>query len=110
MMFYIQTAGRLERTATWLGNLEGGIDYLRQVVIEDSLGIGTQLETQMQALVDGYQCDWKRVVDDPEKAKLFYTFVNSDAKDPEQVYVRERGQLRPATAQEKLDQVAIAVE
>ena len=107
MMFYIQTAGRLERTATWLGNLEGGIDYLRQVVIEDSLGIGAQLEIQMQTLVDTYQCDWQQVVDDPEKAKLFYNFVNDDAKDPEQLYVRERGQLRPATAQEKLDGIAL---
>jgi nitrite reductase (NADH) large subunit len=47
------------------------------------------------------------VVDDPEKAKLFYNFVNDDAKDPEQLYVRERGQLRPATAQEKLENLAI---
>ncbi len=107
IMFYIQTAGRLERTATWLGNLEGGIDYLRQVVIEDSLGIGMHLEMQMQALVDTYQCDWQQVVDDPEKAKLFYNFVNDDAKDPEQLYLRERGQLRPATAQEKLESLAI---
>ena len=107
IMFYIQTAGRLERTATWLGNLEGGIDYLRQVIIEDSLGIGAHLEMQMQALVDSYECDWKQVVDDPEKAKLFYNFVNADEKDPEQLYVRERGQLRPATAQEKLESLAI---
>lgn len=107
IMFYIKTAGRLERTATWLDNLEGGIDYLRQVVIEDSLGIGTQLETEMQALVDTYRCDWQQVVDDPSKAKLFYNFVNANEKDPEQLYVRERGQLRPATAEEKLANVAI---
>lgn len=107
IMFYIQTAGRLERTATWLGNLEGGIDYLRQVVIEDKLGIGAHLEIQMQSLVNSYQCDWQQVVDDPEKAKLFYNFVNADEKDPEQLYVRERGQLRPATAQEKLENLAV---
>ncbi len=107
IMFYIQTAGRLERTATWLGNLEGGIDYLRQVVIEDKLGIGAHLEIQMQSLVNSYQCDWQQVVDDPEKAKLFYNFVNADEKDPEQLYVRERGQLRPATAQEKLESLAV---
>ncbi|HQT05233.1 MAG TPA: nitrite reductase (NAD(P)H), partial [Thiotrichales bacterium] len=82
-------------------------DYLRQVIIEDSLGIGAHLEMQMQALVDSYECDWKQVVDDPEKAKLFYNFVNADEKDPEQLYVRERGQLRPATAQEKLESLAI---
>ena len=107
VMFYIQTADRLQRTATWLDNMEGGIDYLRQVIIEDSLGIGEQLEAQMQALVDTYECDWKRVVDDPEKTRLFYNFVNADQRDPNQVYVRERGQLRPATAQERLESIAL---
>lgn len=107
VMFYIQTADRLQRTATWLDNMEGGIDYLRQVIIEDSLGIGEQLEAQMQALVDSYECDWKRVVDDPEKTRLFYNFVNADQPDPNQVYVRERGQLRPATAQERLESIAL---
>lgn len=107
VMFYIQTADRLQRTATWLDNMEGGIDYLRQVIIEDSLGICEQLETQMQALVDSYECDWKRVVDDPEKTRLFYNFVNADQRDPNQVYVRERGQLRPANAQERLESIAL---
>lgn len=107
VMFYIQTADRLQRTATWLDNMEGGIDYLRQVIIEDSLGICEQLEAQMQALVDSYECDWKRVVDDPEKTRLFYNFVNADQRDPNQVYVRERGQLRPANAQERLESIAL---
>lgn len=107
VMFYIQTADRLQRTATWLDNMEGGIDYLRQVIIEDSLGICEQLEAQMQALVDGYECDWKRVLDDPEKTRLFYNFVNADQRDPNQVYVRERGQLRPANAQERLESIAL---
>lgn len=107
VIFYIQTADRLQRTATWLDNMEGGIDYLRQVIIEDSLGIGEQLEAQMQALVDSYECDWKRVVDDPEKARLFYNFVNADQRDPNQVYIRERGQLRPASAQERLETIAL---
>lgn len=107
VMFYIQTADRLQRTATWLDNMEGGIDYLRQVIIEDSLGICEQLESQMQALVDSYECDWKRVVDDPEKTRLFYNFVNADQRDPNQVYVRERGQLRPANAQERLESIAL---
>ncbi|MBE0494333.1 MAG: nitrite reductase large subunit [Thiomicrospira sp.] len=107
VMFYIQTADRLQRTATWLDNMEGGIDYLRQVIIEDSLGICEQLEAQMQALVDSYECDWKRVVDDPEKTRLFYNFVNADQPDPNQVYVRERGQLRPANAQERLESIAL---
>ncbi|AHF01248.1 nitrite reductase [Thiomicrospira aerophila AL3] len=109
IMFYIQTADRLHRTSTWLENLEGGLDYVRQVVIEDSLGIAEQLEQQMQALVDSYACDWQRAVDDPEKTKLFYNFVNADVRDPNQVYVRERGQLRPATAQERLESIELEV-
>ena len=47
-MFYIRTADRLQRTSTWLENLEGGIDYVRKVVCEDSLGIGAELEADMQ--------------------------------------------------------------
>lgn len=109
IMFYIQTADRLHRTSTWLENLEGGLDYVRQVVIEDSLGIADQLEQQMQALVESYACDWKRAVDDPEKTKLFYNFVNADLRDPNQVYVRERGQLRPATAKERLESIELEV-
>ena len=47
LMFYIRTGERLQRTSVWMDNLEGGIDYLREVVIEDSLGIAAELEQQM---------------------------------------------------------------
>lgn len=101
LILYVRTADRLERTATWLNKLEGGIDYLKQVIIDDSLGIASELEAQMQSLVDTYQCEWKTTVDDPEKLKRFRHFVNSDHSDPSLTYVEERGQKRPATEQEK---------
>jgi nitrite reductase (NADH) large subunit len=101
LVFYIRTADRLERTATWFNKLEGGIEYLQQVIIEDSLGIGEELEAQMQTLVDTYQCEWKTAIEDEEKLKRFRHFVNSNQNDPNLVYIEERGQKRPATEAEK---------
>ena len=69
LMFYIRTADRLQRTSTWLENLEGGIDYVRKVVCEDSLGIGAELEADMQKVVDTYECEWKKAIDDPADAQ-----------------------------------------
>ncbi len=83
LMFYIKTADPLTRTATWLNKMEGGIDYLRNVVINDSLGIVEELEKEMQLLVDSYRCEWKEVVDNPELRKRFTHFVNAPGeKDP----------------------------
>jgi nitrite reductase (NADH) large subunit len=100
-MFYIRTADRLERTATWFNKLEGGIDYLKQVIIHDSLGIGAELEADMAHLINTYQCEWKATIEDPEKAKRFRHFVNSDEPDPNIVHVEEREQKRPAKEHEK---------
>ncbi|GAA3952951.1 nitrite reductase large subunit [Chitinophaga oryziterrae] len=83
LMFYIKTADPLTRTATWLNKLDGGITYLRNVVVNDSLGIAGQLEAEMQSLVDKYKCEWKEVVENPELRKRFNHFVNAPgAKDP----------------------------
>jgi nitrite reductase (NADH) large subunit len=101
LMFYIRTADRLQRTAPWLENLEGGIDYLRQVVCEDSLGIGAELEADMQRFVDSYECEWKKAINDPETLKRFRHFVNSDEPDANVVFVAERGQIRPARPDER---------
>ncbi len=109
LMFYIKTADRLQRTATWLENLEGGLAYLQDVVINDSLNIGEELETQLAALRATYACDWKRVVENPEYAKRFRSFVNVDSA-AEQLFVEERGQLRPATEDEKLKGIAVQVK
>lgn len=101
LIFYIRTADRLERTATWFNKLEGGIEYLKQVIIEDSLGICAELESQMGHLVDTYQCEWKTTIEDPQKVQRFQHFVNSDLPDPSIVRVAERGQTRPAYEYEK---------
>lgn len=101
LMFYVRTADRLQRTSTWMENLEGGLDYLKQVVIEDSLGLGEELEAQMQHVVDTYQCEWKTAVESEESRKRFRRFVNSDKSDLNIVFVEERDQIRPATEEEK---------
>jgi len=101
LMFYIRTGDRLQRTSVWLENLEGGIDYVRKVVCEDSLGIGTELEADMQKLVDTYECEWKKAINDPEIMKRFRHFVNSDDPDKNVVFVTERGQIRPARPGER---------
>ncbi len=97
LMFYVRTGDRLQRTSVWMENLEGGLDYLKQVVLEDSLGIGQELEDHMEGLVGTYQCEWKTAVEDPEKRKRFREFVNDERKDPVQQWTEERGQRRPVT-------------
>lgn len=109
LMFYIKTADRLQRTATWMDNLEGGLSYLQEVVINDSLGIGAELEAQMSALRETYECDWKRAIANPEFTKRFRSFVNVDEK-AEQLFVQERGQIRPATEDERLSGIAVQVK
>ncbi len=101
LMFYIRTADRLERTATWFNKLEGGIDYLRRVVLDDALGICDDLEADMARHVATYECEWKATIEDPERARRFRTFVNSETPDPTVVFVTERGQPRPAYDHEK---------
>jgi len=101
LMFYVRTADRLQRTSTWRENLEGGLDYLKGVVVQDSLGIGAELDAEMQHVVDTYACEWKNAVEDPEVRKRFRTFVNSDAPDANVVFMPERGQIRPATVEER---------
>ncbi|TWG88425.1 nitrite reductase (NADH) large subunit [Cupriavidus gilardii J11] len=100
LMFYVRTADRLQRTSVWRDNLEGGLDYLKAVVLDDSLGIAAELEAQMQHVVDTYECEWKKAVTDPQTRKRFHHFVNSDRGDEHVVFVQERGQIRPATPQE----------
>ena len=95
LMYYIQTAGPLVRTSTWLEKLEGGIEYLKNVVINDSLGINETLETEMQKLVDTFECEWKQAIEDPEMMKRFSHFTNSDDRDDNLEYIPLRGQKMP---------------
>ncbi|WP_422846432.1 nitrite reductase large subunit NirB [Acidovorax sp. M2(2025)] len=101
LMFYVRTADRLQRTSSWRESLEGGLDYLKDVILKDSLGLCAELEAQMQQVVDTYQCEWKTAVTDAETRKRFRSFVNSDQADETVVFVPERGQIRPARADER---------
>ena len=83
LMFYIRTADTLTRTATWLNKMEGGIDYLRNVVVNDSLNMAAQWEAEMEVLVKSYKCEWKEAIENPEIKKRFNHFVNApEEKDP----------------------------
>jgi nitrite reductase (NADH) large subunit len=101
LMFYIRTADRLQRTATWRDNLEGGLAYLKEVVCDDKLGLAAELEADMQRAVDSYRCEWKVAIEDPATLRRFRHFVNSEATDEGIVFVRERGQIRPARRAER---------
>lgn len=101
LMFYVRTADRLQRTSVWMENLEGGLAYLQDVVINDSLEICSELEKQMQHVVDSYQCEWKTTIENQTNRKRFRQFVNSDQSDMNIAFVEERGQIRPATLEEK---------
>jgi nitrite reductase (NADH) large subunit len=101
LSFYVRTAGRLQRTSVWMENMEGGLDYLKSVIIDDKLGLGAQLEHQMQHVIDTYQCEWKTTIEDESKLKRFRHFINSDQADDNVVFVEERGQIRPADDTER---------
>ncbi|MCA6215686.1 nitrite reductase large subunit NirB [Ideonella sp. B7] len=103
LMFYVRTADRLQRTSTWRDNLEGGLDYLKGVLLRDTLGLAAELEAQMQHVVDTYQCEWKTAVTTPAVRQRFRSFVNSAQPDEHIVFVQERGQIRPARPEERTD-------
>jgi len=94
-MYYIRTAGPLVRTAPWLDKLDGGLNYLKQVVIEDSLGIADDLEQEMKGLMNKYECEWKQAIENPEMMKRFKHFVNSDDTDDNLKFVPMREQKMP---------------
>ncbi|KAJ7128043.1 nitrite reductase [Mycena filopes] len=88
LAYYIMTADRLQRTARWIENMEGGI--------EDELGICSDLEALMQNLVNTYEDEWAQVVKDPVKRKQFKQFANTDERRPNSEMITQRGQQRPA--------------
>jgi len=95
LMYYIQTAAPLMRTAAWLEKLEGGVDQLKKIVVEDSLNIAKDLEKEMQFLVDAYECEWKQAIENEETKKRFSHFINSDDRDDNLVFVPLRDQKMP---------------
>lgn len=102
-MYYIRTADRLQRTARWQEELDGGIKHVEDVVVHDTLGIAEELEAAMAKHVDTYVDEWADTLTDPERLRRFRSFVNApDQKDDSITFVPdERGQMRPATAEEK---------
>jgi nitrite reductase (NADH) large subunit len=96
LMFYIRTADRLQRTAGWIEAMDGGLAHLREVVVDDSLGIGADLDAAMAAHVAGYADEWRAVLDDPAKLARYTSFVNAPgAPDPTISFEVERGQRIP---------------
>ncbi|EDA3974900.1 nitrite reductase large subunit NirB [Salmonella enterica] len=102
MMFYIRTADKLTRTAPWLDNLEGGIEYLKSVIIDDKLGLNEHLEEEMARLRAAVVCEWTETVNTPSAQVRFKHFINSDKRDPNVQVVPEREQHRPATPYERI--------
>jgi NAD(P)H-dependent nitrite reductase small subunit len=95
LAYYTYTADPLTRTSKWLENLEGGIEHLRQVVVEDKLGICSELDSHMQAQVDKFECEWKRVVDTPELRAKFKQFANvDDVKYGDLEWSQQRKQMK----------------
>lgn len=102
LAYYISTADKLTRTSVWLEKLEGGLDHLKEVIIEDSLGLCDELEAQMQNLIDNYQCEWTRVVNDSDQRARFRQFVNTEEEEPVIEFVSQRDQSRPADWNDEL--------
>ncbi len=96
LMYYIRTADRLQRTAPWIEGLDGGLDHLREVVIDDSLGLAAEFEAAMERHASGYSCEWKAVLDDPDKLARFVSFVNAPgAPDPTVEFTEKNGRKIP---------------
>jgi len=97
LMFYIRTADRLQRTAPWIESLAGGLDHVREVVCHDSLGLAEEFEAAIAEHVANYTCEWKAVLEDPDKLSRFVSFVNApDAPDPTVRFTEYNGRKRPA--------------
>ncbi|GAC1379511.1 MAG: nitrite reductase large subunit NirB [Marmoricola sp.] len=102
MMYYVRTADRLQRTAPWVEEYEGGLEAIRSVIIDDSLGICADLDAAMAVHVENYQDEWAATLRDPVKLQQFTSFLNApDVPDPDLAYVDERGQRRPARPDER---------
>ncbi len=99
LMYYIRTAAPLMRTAAWLEKLQGGIEQLKNIVINDSLNIAKELEYEMQSLVDAYECEWKQAIENEDMVSRFSHFVNSQETDDNIVFVPMREQLKPVAWQ-----------
>jgi nitrite reductase (NADH) large subunit len=97
LMFYVFTADRLQRTAAWVESLDGGLDHLRAVIVDDSLGICADLDAAMERHVGSYSDEWADTLSDPARLARFTSFVNAPGEaDPSIEFTRQRGQIMPA--------------
>lgn len=96
LMFYIRTADRLQRTSTWMEAMDGGVDYVRTVVLEDRLGIGDELEADIAHHVKGYECEWAATLGDEDRLAHFVEFVNEPESNSQPVWIEKRSQRVPA--------------
>jgi len=94
-MFYIRTADKLQRTARWIENMEGGLKYLQDVILRDKLGICEDLEREMNELVGTFFDEWAAAINDPERKKAFTQFDNTTETVDTVELVKERTQTRP---------------
>ncbi|MGN6721244.1 MAG: nitrite reductase large subunit NirB [Marmoricola sp.] len=102
MMYYVRTADRLQRTAPWVEEYEGGLEAIRAVIMDDALGICADLDAAMAMHVENYQDEWAATLRDPVKLQQFTSFLNApEVSDPDLAYVDERGQRRPARPEER---------
>ncbi|WP_327652354.1 nitrite reductase large subunit NirB [Micromonospora aurantiaca] len=97
LMYYIRTADRLQRTAAWVEAMDGGLDHLRSVLVDDSLGLCADLDAAMARHVTSYSDEWRDVLEDPDRLRRFTSFVNApEVPDPSITFIQERGQPVPA--------------
>ncbi len=101
LMYYIRTADHLARSVTWLDGIEGGIDRLRDVIVNDTLGIADSLEQDMKRIIEGQSCEWARAVADQDILSRFRHYINAPGSDPTVVHIPLRGQMRAATPEER---------
>lgn len=101
IIFYIRTADKLQRTSVWLENLKGGIDYLREVIIEDKLGINAKLEQEMEDLRQLFKLEWRETLANEQYLQRFKHFINTPLPDNYVQKIVERDQYRPAKPEER---------
>jgi nitrite reductase (NADH) large subunit len=110
MMYYIRTGDRLQRTARWIEEMEGGLEHVYDVVVNDSLGLADELEAAMAKHTENYEDEWAATLRDPERLRRFRTFVNAPREpDPSHLRVPERGQVRPPTDVERAEGKGVLV-
>jgi len=107
MMLYIRTADKLQRTSLWLESLDGGIEYLQQVIINDKLGLNAQLENEITRLRESFTCEWQATLSDSNQLTRFAHFINDTQRDPLVQVVAERNQHRPARPEERIPVVLL---